>query len=181
MHSLFSQHSWAAGLTCQTWCLNHEMRSSIWEMTWLNFSGRGNANGQHQMSQLSEIVWRRQLRMLCGQLLGITRCLPIKASTYPVLLYNSWITIALSKHRKRHAQNMSQSEVNLVSSHIFDCLQAVPHYWSERHWSAFKGEVEQLAQSIHRYSEYLQRSCKKSCFRGSPQWGRCLKMCPFSS
>ena len=75
----------------------------------------------------------------------------------------------LSKHQKRHAQNMSQSEVNLVSSHIFDCLQAVPHYWSERHWSAFKGEVEQLAQSIHRYSKYLQRSCKKSCFRGSPQ------------
>ena len=61
---------------------------------------------------------------------------------------------------------MSQSELNLVSSHIFDCLQAVSHYWSEKHWSAFKGEVEQLAQSIHRYSEYLQRSCKKSCFRG---------------
>ena len=68
----------------------------------------------------------------------------------------------LSKHRKRHAQNMSQSELKLVSSHIFDCLQA--HYWSEKHWSAFKGEVEQLAQSIHRYSEYLQRSCKNSSF-----------------
>ena len=57
---------------------------------------------------------------------------------------------------------MSQSELNFVSSHIFDCLQA--HYWSEKHWSAFKGEVEQLAQSINRYSEYFQRSCKKSCF-----------------
>ena len=71
----------------------------------------------------------------------------------------------LSKHRKRQAQNMSRSELNLVSSHIFDCLQA--HYWSDEPWSAFKGEVEQLAQSIHRYSEYLQRSCKKSCFNQS--------------
>ena len=57
---------------------------------------------------------------------------------------------------------MSQSDLNLVSSHIFDCLQA--NYWSEKHWSAFKGEVEQLAQSIHKYSEYLKRSCKKSSF-----------------
>ena len=55
---------------------------------------------------------------------------------------------------------MSQSELNLVSSHIFDRLQA--HHWNEKHWSAFKGEVEQLAQLIHRYSEYLQRSWKKS-------------------
>ena len=60
---------------------------------------------------------------------------------------------------------MSQSELNLVSSHIFDCLQG--HYWSSEHWSAFKGEVEQLAQSMHRYSEYLQRSCKKSIFNQS--------------
>ena len=42
----------------------------------------------------------------------------------------------LSKHRKRHTQNMSQGELNLVSSHIFDCLQA--HYWSQKDWSDFK-------------------------------------------
>ena len=56
----------------------------------------------------------------------------------------------------------SRSELNLVKSHIFDCLQA--HYWSQKDWFDFKGEAEELAQSIHRYSEYLQRSCKKSSF-----------------
>ncbi len=71
----------------------------------------------------------------------------------------------LSKHRKRQGQNMSRSELNCVSSHLFDCLQA--HFWTEEHWSTLKGEVEKLANSIHNYSEYLRRSSKKSCLSQS--------------
>lgn len=147
-----------------TWCLSHETQSSVWEMMWSNFWGRVECKwtasdvptlGNSLTQTITNALWAIDGHHEVFANQGFS--LPIFAVQF--VNYNH---LELSKHWKRHAQNMPQSELNLVSSHILNCLQA--HYWSEKGWSAFKGEVEQLAQSIHRYSEYLQRSCKKSCF-----------------
>lgn len=65
----------------------------------------------------------------------------------------------LSKHRKRQATNMSGTVIQYLSSHLFDCLQA--GYWNRSNWIQIKGDVEQFAQSLAHYSEYLEKSLKK--------------------
>lgn len=44
-----------------------------------------------------------------------------------------------------------------VSSHLFDC--------SRENWKEFKVDVESLAQSLSNYTDYLQKSCKKTLLK----------------
>ncbi len=66
----------------------------------------------------------------------------------------------ISKHRKRQASNMSGSVLRSLSLHLFHCLQA--GYWNRHTWIPLKGDVEQLAQSLATYSDYLERNLKQS-------------------
>ena len=66
------------------------------------------------------------------------------------------------KHRKQQRGNMSSSTLTCLSSALFDCLQGP--YWERDNWREFKTDVETLAESLSKYSEYLQQSCKKILF-----------------
>lgn len=66
----------------------------------------------------------------------------------------------LSKHRKRTASNMSGSVLRSLSSHLFHCLQS--SYWNRQHWTLLKGDVEQFAQALGGYADYLEKSLKKT-------------------
>ena len=65
----------------------------------------------------------------------------------------------LSKHRKRHVDNLSGSVLRSLSSHLFYCLQG--GYWHRSGWVQLKEDIEGLAQSIANYADYLERSNKR--------------------
>ena len=65
----------------------------------------------------------------------------------------------LSKHRKRQASNMSATVLQSLSSHLFHCLQG--SYWYRFGWLVMRTDVEQLAQSLAEYTDYLETSKKK--------------------
>ena len=55
---------------------------------------------------------------------------------------------------------MSSSILKSLSSHMFDCLQGL--YWDREHWREFKVDVEMLAKSLAGYTNYLQKSSKRT-------------------
>ena len=59
----------------------------------------------------------------------------------------------MSKHRKRERTNMSASSLNVCAFALFGCLQGV--YWEQGGWKSFKSNVETLALSLSKYTEYL--------------------------
>ena len=65
----------------------------------------------------------------------------------------------ISKHRKRQVANMSGIVLRSLAAHLFHCLQA--GYWNRSDWTEIKTDVEQLAQSLAQYSDYLERNLKK--------------------
>lgn len=66
----------------------------------------------------------------------------------------------LSKHRKRQSSNMSGTVLQSLSSHLFHCLQG--GYWHRCNWVHMKTDVEQLAQTLSKYTDYLEASRKKT-------------------
>ena len=66
----------------------------------------------------------------------------------------------LSKHRKRELGNLSGSLLQSLSSHLFHCLQG--SYWHRGAWVSMKGDIDQLAQSLAKYTDYLEASRKKT-------------------
>lgn len=66
----------------------------------------------------------------------------------------------VSKHRKRDISNMSGDTLRSMSSHLFHCLQGL--YWQRRNWVELRNEVEQLANAVAKYADYLESSRKKS-------------------
>ena len=66
----------------------------------------------------------------------------------------------LSKHRKREFSNLSGSMLQSLSLHLFHCLQG--SYWHRGAWVSMQGDIEQLAQSLAKYTDYLQASRKKT-------------------
>lgn len=63
----------------------------------------------------------------------------------------------LTKHRKRTRENMNATALRLCGDALFGCLQDV--YWHKHGWKEFKANVELLATSLSKYSEYLDRQC----------------------
>ena len=97
-----------------------------------------------------------------GQLTDIMIYFPSKALRYLIFVteFVNYNCLEASKHRKRQIGNMSSTILKSVSSHLFDCLQGP--YWERENWKNFKVDVESLAQSLSKYTDYLQKSCKKT-------------------
>lgn len=74
--------------------------------------------------------------------------------------FNGYNRPELSKHRKRQIGNLSGSTLSMSSSHLFYCLQG--SYWSRSGWKELKSDVEELAQCVSKYTDYLESSRKKS-------------------
>ena len=74
--------------------------------------------------------------------------------------FNGYNKPELSKHRKRLIGNLSGSTLSMLSSHLFHCLQG--GYWARSGWKELKNDVEELAQCVAKYTDYLESSRKKS-------------------
>lgn len=71
--------------------------------------------------------------------------------------FNGYNQPHLSKHRKRERQNMTCTSLKLCADSLFGCLQGV--YWEQHGWKEFKPDVESLASSLSKYSDYLTKQC----------------------
>ena len=60
----------------------------------------------------------------------------------------------LTKHRKRSATNMSSSVLESLSTKLFRVLQS--SFTQRPQWLELKGDLEELAHSLSKYSEMLQ-------------------------
>lgn len=77
----------------------------------------------------------------------------------------------LKKHRKRTRENMDSTPLCLCGDALFGCLQGV--YWHKCGWKNFWADIELLATSLSKYSEYLDRQCvatKQVHFSPHPVW-----------
>ena len=72
----------------------------------------------------------------------------------------------LPQHQKREFNNLSGPACAPVSVIAFvPCLQG--SYWHRGAWVSMKGDIEQLAQSLAKYTDYLEASRKKTTLQRS--------------
>ena len=73
-----------------------------------------------------------------------------------VMISRSVFSGTQATHRKKTLENMSSVSLQTYSDALFSCLQGV--YWEDKKWSNFKPSVENLARSLAKYAEYLEKN-----------------------